>query len=215
MAALSGRGLLPASLTIAPSSQDFMTMLGSTSAEALFTVKNAGDMDSGSPSTALTGNTRDFAVSTNTCKNPLAAGATCQIGVKFTPMGQGSRPSAQITASATPGGTAGATLTGTGLTSLSLSPASYDFGPVSTMLSKQFTLTNIGQTTVGPVSVSINSTQYNITSNACATGGQLAPNASCSFYVVAFATNGTRYSATVTASAGGGGTTTAAVASGP
>src|SRR5262249_4084871 len=135
-AMLSGRGLLPASLAISPGTQDFMTMLGSTSAEALFTVKNAGDLDSGAPQTAATGHPREFTVSTNTCKNPLTGGATCQIGVKFTPMGQGSRPPGQIAVSATPGGNAAATLTGTGLTALSLSPASYDFGPVSTMSSK-------------------------------------------------------------------------------
>lgn len=112
-ASLTGTG---AGLTVAPTSGTFgpTGADGSSSAGQTFTVTNTGPLSSGVPAVTLTGtNASSFSVMGNTCTAAIASLGTCTFGVVFSPQDAGSlSASAQVTAS--PGGTATATLSGTG-----------------------------------------------------------------------------------------------------
>ncbi|MCC6996185.1 MAG: choice-of-anchor D domain-containing protein, partial [Deltaproteobacteria bacterium] len=149
-AALSGTGLTPARLTIAPGARDFGSIVtGQTSAAQPFTVTNSGGAPSTIPSAALSGsNAGDFTISASTCTAVLPAGGTCSISVTMTPTVAAAR-AASLGVSAATGGSASATLTGTGLAParLTIAPASRDFGAIvtgQTSAAQGFTITNAG-----------------------------------------------------------------------
>jgi hypothetical protein len=115
-AQLSGSGLAGASLTITPTVQSFGTIAsGTTSAPFSFTVTDSGGVTSGPLSTAVSGaNAAVFTVATDGCAGTtLAAGTSCTVQLTFKPAAAASY-SASLSVTGAPGGTASASLSGSG-----------------------------------------------------------------------------------------------------
>jgi len=112
---IQGTAQAPATLTITPTSHDFTTVVIGQSATRAFTVRNTGDLPSGTLATSFTGG--DYGASANTCTGTLAAAATCTVTVRFTPTAVGAR-NGSVTVTATPGGVPSAQLMGTGQTAV-------------------------------------------------------------------------------------------------
>jgi hypothetical protein len=123
--ALTGNGLAPATpaVTVTPGSPIMLpsTTQGATSAPLVVTVTNSGNANLNISALTLTGvNSGDFALASNTCTGAIAAGATCTVGITFTPSATGARQaSLQITDNA-PASPQTFALTGMGI---SLTPA--------------------------------------------------------------------------------------------
>src|SRR5262249_52486133 len=130
---LSGTALTAGQLSVMAGSKDYGSLaVGTTSSETVFMVMNTGQSSAGT-STALMASltdTANFSISSNTCGTTLAAGASCSVGVVFTPATVGAK-SASLTVSASPGGSPSASLTGTGTALLTVTPAGTGTGTVS------------------------------------------------------------------------------------
>jgi len=114
--ALSGNGLAPALLTITPPSRFFGSQpITSPGTPFNFIVTNNGDVPTGLPSApVITGvDAAEFDLVGHTCSAALAPGASCSIGVRFSPSTTGTM-TANLVMNALPGGSVNATLTGTG-----------------------------------------------------------------------------------------------------
>lgn len=224
-----------ANLVLSPSSHQFGTVtVGASSGAQSFTVTNTGAGPSGPVSVAVGGtNAGDFVENTTTCGAGLAAGSSCTVGVLFTPAAEGAL-SATLSATATPGGTVSSSLHGTGAAKalLSVSPSTFDYGPVvdgSSSASETYTVTNTGLATSGMVSVAIGGTDAaDFVQDATTCGAKLAVGASCTvtvdFAPTAGGAGGTDDASlsvtanpggTATASLQGTGTTPAALAISP
>ena len=155
--AAMGTGLLPASLSLSPSTLSFPgTGIGFSSATESVTVSNAGGLPIAGLSFAVSGaEAADFIASSANCTQTLGGGGSCLVSVIFKPAGAGGRQ-ATLTASSTTKGasnlplTATASLNGTGLTpaSLQTSPAQLTFAPTQIGLvsgTQLVTVTNSGQ----------------------------------------------------------------------
>ncbi|MCD4534062.1 choice-of-anchor D domain-containing protein [Nocardioides sp. cx-169] len=139
-ATLGGIGQSPAELSISEGAHDFGYADGAPE-EYLFTVTNDGEADSGNPVVALSGSPA-FAVTTNTCTQPVPGGGICTVGVTYTRSGSTGQ-SARLSVSAAPGGTVSAALSGLPV-ALTINPSSHDYGNVLVGESAQqsYTLTN-------------------------------------------------------------------------
>ena len=108
----SSEAVTAAALSVSPTSQYFLKIpLAQHSADLMFTVTNTGQSPSGIPSAVVSATT--FRITSTTCNAGLAAGATCTFGVRFIPVVVGTT-SGVLTVSATPGGSATASLSGIG-----------------------------------------------------------------------------------------------------
>jgi hypothetical protein len=206
-------------LVATPASDDFgVVNVGSKSATKTVVVANVGPGTTGSLAVALSGSS-DFVIDTDGCKE-MALGTTgnCSVAVHFAPTTSGLR-SASLQVSATPGGTAQVSLSGTGAGagSLSITPATNDYGPVpvgSTSAPATFTVTNKGNTATGAVTVALSGSdakQFAPSSDLCS-GKPLAPLGSCTVAVIASPTSPGSKAATLTAQAAGeSGTATASL----
>jgi RHS repeat-associated protein len=210
---LSGTGLAPGKLTVTPASGDFGAVaVGSTSAATTFTVKNTGDLATGTLATATTG---DFTFGTDTCVGTaLAAGASCTIDVAFAPTTPGAA-TGSVTVTGTPAGSAGAALTGTGeaAAALALDPQSVDFGSVSVGASAPettFTITNGGGAETGALGVAVDDSHFDVTTDTC-TGVRLATGSSCTVGVSFHPTTTDPVTGVLTVKGTPGGTVTAAL----
>jgi hypothetical protein len=170
--------------------------LGTTSAAHTFTYTNTGTVPITVSNTGVTltgSNASNYSITSNACivsgvGVTLAAGASCQIGVTFTPSATGSR-TATLTVIDTAGGAPNqtASLTGTGVAPSSTLTGTAAFGNQqvgATSAAHTFTFTNtgIGPFTVTTVSLSGgNASNYAIVSNGCT--GTLGAGASCTFGV--------------------------------
>jgi hypothetical protein len=110
--ALSGNGT---SVRFAPASLTFSSQtVGTTSARKIITLTNLGSVALNIASIAVTGtNLGDFA-EVNNCPASVAAGASCSIGVTFTPSATGTRSAAVTVTDDGGGGSQQVQLTGTG-----------------------------------------------------------------------------------------------------
>ncbi len=100
---------------LSPTSHNFGTVLsGQTSAPFTFTLNNTGDASLSINTINITGSPLSFALTHNCAGSTLAAGASCQINVRFIPPKPGSYTNTLIVNTATPGNNVQATLTGTG-----------------------------------------------------------------------------------------------------
>jgi hypothetical protein len=142
------------SLSISPSVQGFGSItVGQESALFTFTVANNGTGSTGVPSATISTGATDFQVVSTACSSTLSVNASCTVAVKFAPSVSGDR-TGTLQASATPGGQVTASLTGKGLTpaSLTLAPASHNFGTATdgtTGAAFAFTVTNTGESLAG------------------------------------------------------------------
>lgn len=216
-AALTGTGIT-ATLTIAPTSNNYGTVVVNTStSDVTFTVTNTGGLASGVPNVALSGNDPgEFTISTNNCTAALAPNGTCTVLVKFSPTSStlGAK-SASLDVSATPGGMASATLSGTSAAqaSLAITPSPKDFGTVPQNTSSTpvtFTVTNNGGVASGTITMSVsgtNGTDFVMSNDTCSTT-TLAAGGTCTVDVTFTPTTATMESATLTATATPGGPAT-------
>jgi hypothetical protein len=109
---LLGVGAAAATLAISPTSHAFGTVAIGLDSSFTFTVTNTGGSYTGTLSVTLTGSP-SMSIDANTC-SVLPAGASCTVTVGFSPIAAG-LASATLSVSASPGGTALATVTGAGV----------------------------------------------------------------------------------------------------
>lgn len=110
-----GNGLTPGALDIVQASHAFNPrLIDGTPTTATFTVRNTGQVPTGTPMPSITGTAGTYAIASTTCNAPLAPNATCSVGVTFHPTTVGSKP-ATLVVTGTPGGSDSATLSGTGI----------------------------------------------------------------------------------------------------
>ncbi len=221
---LSGAGTTQAALTVTPSAYDFGNVVVNQSATATFTVKNAGGTTSG-PLQMQLGDKTNFAITSDGCSgHTLAENQTCDVVVKFQPTTPGGK-STSLSAQANPGGTATASLTGNGLgpALLELTPASFDFGLVRLEESSAqvtFTLKNIGGSTSGSLSITIQGAAKNdyqvvpTSGSPCVQGSTLDAGDSCTIGVVFAPKSFGVKLASLSASANPGGTAVSSLAGG-
>jgi Ca2+-binding RTX toxin-like protein len=110
-------GIVPVA-ALAPDRTFAARTVGTTSPAQTVTLSNTGSVPLSISATALAGtNAGDYAVSANACGATLAAGASCNISVTFTPTATGTRSAIlRVTdnSNGTPGSTQEVTLTGVG-----------------------------------------------------------------------------------------------------
>ena len=106
------KAVLPASIVISPTSQDFGIVQLPQGPTRSFMITNTGGSPSGLPVPSISGpNPESFGVVANGCAASLGPGLTCQIDVDLLPEGLGP-VSATLSVTAVPGGVASATMTG-------------------------------------------------------------------------------------------------------
>lgn len=209
-ASLGGTGLAPASLTAAPNTLAFGSLVvGTTSGTITSTFSNPGDLATAAPSVAVSGaNAADFAIVSNSCSGAIPGGDYCIVGIAFT-ASQTSARSATLTVNAGASAMASVSLTGTGLAPAAMSgtPPSLTFGSLQVNTSSSgslVTITNTGAVATGSISASLGGTNpgdFVRTSN-CTT---LAPGATCTASVTATPTVVGSRTATLTVQANPGG----------
>jgi hypothetical protein len=187
-AALTGTGVAPARLTISPSPHGFGAhATGTTSGAQTFTITNTGGATSGAIAISLAGaDPGQFTKSNDTCNGQtLAPGQSCTVDGAFAPAAVGAK-NADLQATASPGGTATATLNGTGATpaNLTVSPSPHGFGTQltnTTSLAHTFTVTNTGGVPSGTIATSLagaNPDQFTKSTDTC-NGQTLGAGQSC------------------------------------
>jgi Domain of unknown function (DUF1929)/Legume lectin domain/PKD domain/Glyoxal oxidase N-terminus/Quinohemoprotein amine dehydrogenase, alpha subunit domain III len=196
--AITGNGLVPAApgLTVTPGSPIMFpnTTQGATSAPLVVTVMNSGNANLNVSGLALVGvNSGDFALAPNTCAGTIAAGATCTLGITFTPSATGARQaSLQITDNA-PASPQSFALGGTGTTPTPTAPAVVVTPATVTIAGTQGTASSSSNVVVSnsgnaPLHISavvfggVNVSEFVNPSNPCV-GTAIAPNTSCSMSV--------------------------------
>jgi hypothetical protein len=172
---LTGTGIAPIALT--PTSHAFGSVgEGTTSTAATFTLRNAA-----TTATAVTISTAAPFAETDTCKGSVAASLSCTISVTFTPTAAGAQTGSLSVAYAATGSPAITTLTGTGVTPITMTPASRAFGSVTQgtiATAKTFTVKN---NTTAPMSITFSSSNPEFAYTGC--GTPLTAGASCTLSV--------------------------------
>jgi hypothetical protein len=161
LANLSGTGLAGPSLVITPGAKDFASVTIGFDSSATFTVSNPGGVPTGAPAVTLTGtDLAQFSIpaATNGCIAAIPGVGSCTVVVHFTPTTSGLK-GATLTVTANPGGSATATLAGTGTTpgALTISPRSQGFGSplIGASDTEMFTVTNTGGSSTSALATSI------------------------------------------------------------
>lgn len=189
---LGGCTETPLDLQLFPSDDDFGPVaVGATSAPHQLTLTNAGPEAARPLAVELAGNPTDFAVPTDGCSGQtLAAGASCQVLVTFTP---GAKGALQDTLTIRSGGSSGtAQLHGQGVdpAALHVTPSSdpHDYGAVlagGPGLTAVFLVSNDGGVPGPALAVSVSgadASMFVLGQDRC-TGKSLAAGGSCSFAV--------------------------------
>ena len=180
---LSGTGL-GATASLAASSLTFASQLvGTTSGAQQVTLQNVGNQALSITSISLTGaESGDFGLSQN-CGSSLAANASCQISVTFTPTARGTRTAAVSLVDSGPDSPQSISLSGTGIAPVAnLSPSSLTFPSQfvgTTGLPENITLTNNGDVPLNISSIQA-SAQFGAT-NGCTSS--LAVDVGCTISV--------------------------------
>ena len=195
VAAVTGTGVTP--IALSPASTSFGNVpVGAASAAKAFTVTNSGASAMALAITPSSGFTQ-----TNTCGVSLAAKASCTINAVFTPTAVGAGSGTLTVSYNGFGSPLAATMTGTGVIPVTMTPASTSFGNVavgSPSAAKAFTVTNSGGSAMAfNIAPSAGFTQ----TNTC--GVSLAAKASCNINVVFTPTSTNPASGTVTVSYNG------------
>ena len=135
--------------------------------------------------------TTDFAIFSNSCPvsgSALAAGATCTIGLTFTPKSTGAKKGVLSINDSDPTSPQLAGMTGTGISNVSFAPAAAIFpaqaiGTTST--STRIVLTNKSGATItlGNPAVSVTGPFLTTSSTTCTKGKSIANNGTCLIYV--------------------------------
>ena len=191
--ALTGTGTAAQTFTVSlsPASLAFAsTVVGSTTAAQVVTVKNTGTGTVTLSSETTTGtNATSFLKSATTCGATLAAGASCTVSVEFKPTVTGSLTASLSVADNATGSPQTVALTGTGASStptVTLTPASIAFPNTitgTTSDAQVVTLKNTGAVTVTISSIALGGTNATSFLELGTCGTTLAAGASCSLYV--------------------------------
>jgi hypothetical protein len=216
---LTASALAPASIAFTVASVPFGPVLQqATATPVTLTLKNSGGVASGAVKLTPGGtNPGQFALTNDKCTGVklAAGGGTCTVDAAFAPSaGTRGGQTATLTASASPGGNAPVTLTGTALAPAALSlsqPTLPEWSNVpvgTTSAAVTFTISNLGDVASTAVSYGFLGKGFGFAAaNPCT--GPVMPGAPCKFtlnfqpYTAAGATN-----ATLTASATTGGSST-------
>jgi hypothetical protein len=173
-------------ISLSPSSLNFgIQVVGTQSPAQKVTLTNTGKIALTISSIAVTGTDKTDFVQQNNCGKGLAPGASCTIGVAFTPTQLGPRTAAVTITDNVVGSPQSVPLSGFGVTSgpnATLSPTSLAFSTQlvgTTSPSQPVTLTNYGSQTLHITGGSISS-DFGQTDNCSA---NLAPAASCTINV--------------------------------
>jgi sugar lactone lactonase YvrE len=170
-------GSASAQVTVSAGSLGFNTLaVGNTSAGKTVTLTNRG---SAAISLSGIGTTGAFAIASDTCAASLAAGASCAVGVTFTPVATGAATGALTFTDSALNSPQIVSLSGTGSPPVTLSSSSLSFGKVTignTSSAKTVTLTNRQSVSLTFSSIGT-SGPFAIGSNTC--GTSLAAGASC------------------------------------
>ncbi len=159
---LTGQGVSPANLQLSVATLAFGNVFsGENSTKAITVTNPAGAAVTGTISTSIVPGAGVFTLvqgAAGDCIGPgggitLAAGATCSVRVKFAPTGVtfGAEPAATVSIAANPGGgTKTVSVTGNSVSTISVAPATFDFGSraIGTTTNKAFTVTNNSNNTV-------------------------------------------------------------------
>jgi hypothetical protein len=179
IAALSGTGLRPASLSIDPERHDFGGVVrGTSGAPVTFTIHNTGEVPATVPTIEVTGtHAVDFAVDQNSCTTAIAPDGTCQVAIRFAPSDVGARQGRLGVLSGIV--TTGADLQGNGLApgNLEITPSSEAFG--STLVGMQgasrgFVIKNAGGGMSGALAISVSGSaagDFSVTADGCSGNG--------------------------------------------
>jgi hypothetical protein len=180
---LSGSGGL-AAVQLSPSTLSFGNEpVGNTSASQPITVTNAGYSTLNISLISVTGaNSGDFS-QTSSCGSTLGASSSCTVSVTFSPAVLGSRNAGVTISDDAPGSPQTITLTGSGTSTVGLSPSSITFSGqyVGTSgLPQSVTVTNSGTVPLTITNVAISPSDFG-SINAC--GSSVGPGASCTIGV--------------------------------
>jgi phosphopantothenate synthetase len=197
---LSGAGA-QSQATLSPSSLSFGNQVWNTTAVSqAISLTNGGTAVLNIGGVTITGsNPADFA-QTNTCGPSLTPGASCTINVSFTPQGLGARSGNVAVTDNAPGSPQTVSLTGTGLTSVSVAPTTVNLGSSTVGTAspaKTFTVTNLGGTALTIQNVTVggaNAGDFAVKNNC---GSSLAAGAKCGVAVTFIPTASGSRSATV------------------
>jgi hypothetical protein len=176
---LDGTGLTPGNVTVTPASLTFpATVQGASSAALPLSLQNTGGVAVQLQAFSVT---TDYQLGSNTCGSTLAPGASCSVGILFTPSGVGDRPGHLAIPSNLAGSPTVVPLEGTGVTApaLTLTPTALAFPNTaqgSTSAPLGITVTSSGG---APAQLQnpILSGDYQLISDSC--GSTLAPGATC------------------------------------
>ena len=175
---LTGSGSAP--MTFSATSLSFGTLaLGSTSAAKTVTVSNRLSVALTFTSISIPAG-GPFAISSNTCGTSIAAGATCTVGVTFTPAALGAAAGTLTFADSAISSPQAVSLSGTGSAPVTLSATSLSFGTTAvgaTSSAKSVTVTNHQSGSLTFSNIEVNGS-FGIASNTC--GTSIAAGASCS-----------------------------------
>ena len=207
---LSGTGVAAPRLVFSPPSRDFGTVPVMTeSADFTFTVTNEGGAIPSGVTAAITGvGAGHFRISGSTCTGALAAGATCNVVVRFQPQSMGDK---LATVSVTGGAASGsANVTGIGGATGSLMITQIGAGVFSdtvvgfaAMGTLSFNVVNTGMGPSGMIAIDLVGTDADSFSqmNTCST---LAPGGNCMVTVTLRPTKAGPLQASLRATASGG-----------
>jgi hypothetical protein len=177
--ALTGKGVLPATLTPATGTYPAQAV-GTTSAAKTFTLTNNQTVSLNSIAISTTG---DFAISARTCTTSLAAKGKCTVSVTFTPTATGTRTGTLSVSDSASNSPQTVALTGKGILPATLTPATATYparAVGTTSAAKTFTLTN--NQTVSLNSIAISTTgDFAISATTCTTS--LAAKGKCTVSV--------------------------------
>jgi hypothetical protein len=206
-ASLTGTGAGP--ISFSPATQDYGTVgVGATSSPQSFTLTNNGATSTNTITLSIGGNgVGQYKLVADTCTGKkVPAGATCTVGVTFTPAVATSVTGKLFAAIAGVPFTASASLSGTGAKppAFALGPSSYDFGSIgqgSTTAAQTFTVANTGGLPSPAPTVAITGSQageFTVVANGCT--APLPPAATCTFALAFAPTTALAESATVNVS---------------
>ncbi len=177
---LSGDGVGP--FTVSPNGLEFNSqLLGTTSAIQTVTATNQASTSIDISNIAISG--AGFAIASNTCGPSLDVGASCTVGVTFSPTAIGDAVGALTFTDSAIGSPQNVSLQGNGVGAIMLSPTSLNFGTVTfgaLSASQTVSLTNAQSVPVSFSSI-VSSGNFTIANNTCGSG--LAAGANCTIGV--------------------------------
>jgi subtilase family serine protease len=185
---LSGTGVSATTVSLSSTSVSFgYQEVSTTSLSQSVTLTNTGSSVLAITSIAVTGTNASSFVFANSCGSSLAIGANCTIHGHFTPAATGALTAAVTITDSASGSPQSITLTGTGVssTTVSLSSTSLSFGPQNvgtTSASQSVTLTNTVSSVLAITSIAVTGTNASsfVFANSC--GSSLAIGANCTIH---------------------------------